>query len=81
LQRPLSAKVSVHARRRKPRGKVGRLLWLTSARTSQATVARNEFANLSFAGTEKTKQNKQNKKGKEKLCHKTKVVSKPVTSA
>jgi hypothetical protein len=64
LQRPLSAKVSVHARRRKPRGKAGRLLWLTSARTSQATVARNEFANLSFAGTEKTKQNKTKKEKK-----------------
>jgi hypothetical protein len=65
LQRPLSAKVSVHARRREARGKVSRLLRVTSARTSQATVARNEFANRSFAGTEK--QNQQNKKGKEKL--------------
>jgi hypothetical protein len=64
LQRPLSAKVSVHDRRREARGKVSRLLRVTSARTSQATVARNEFANLSFAGTEQTKQNK---KGKEKL--------------
>jgi hypothetical protein len=53
LQRPLSAKVSVHARRLEARGKVGRLLWVTSARTSQATVTRNEFANTSFVGTEK----------------------------
>ena len=37
------------------------LLWITSARTSQATVAGNELANLSFAGTEKTNQQKKNK--------------------
>ena len=29
---------------------------MTSARTSQASPARNEFANMSFAGTEKTNQ-------------------------
>jgi hypothetical protein len=62
LQRPLSAKVSVHARRREARGKVSRLLRVTSARTSQATVARNEFANLSFAGTEKTEKTEKREK-------------------
>ena len=42
LQRPLSAKVSIRARRGEARGKAGRLLWVTP-------VARNQFANRSFA--------------------------------
>ena len=34
------------------------LLWITSARASQATDTRNEVANRSFAGTEKANQQK-----------------------
>ena len=58
LLRTLSAKVSVHAHRGAPRENVRRLLWVESTRTHRTTAARNEFANLSFAGTEKTNQPK-----------------------
>jgi hypothetical protein len=73
LQRPLPAKVFVRARRREARGKVGRLLWITTAHTSQATEARNEFANLSFAGAEKTNQQKNDTVMKTKHNHLSKI--------
>jgi hypothetical protein len=61
LQRPLPVKVFVHARRCQAGGQVWLLLRITSAHTSQTTGAEHELANLSFAGTEKTNQQKKNK--------------------
>ena len=51
LQRPLSAKVSVHARRDEARGNPSWLLWITLRGRDQPILARNECVNTSFAAT------------------------------